>query len=165
MAIGQPKLLSQTIQKTMNKKNFQQNILQEVNMDASAIFMANGDITFIPCPWESEKEVTLGGEKVHYKGGIEVDVDGRTRVKRVNVGSMGPKYEMVYETPHGKVMVTHKRKRPNPEREKVIVKFEFPKKFGLTLTRALYAEEHEQVMSFLKTRKELTEDAQNAENI
>jgi len=156
MAIGQPKLLSQNNSETMKKKNFQQNILQEVKMDTSAIFMANGDLTIVPCPWESEKEVTPSGEKVCYKGGIEVDVDGRTRVKRVNVGSMGPKYEMVYETPHGKVMVTHKRKRPRPEREKVIVRFEFPKKYGLALTRDLYAKENDQVMSFLKTRKEET---------
>lgn len=156
MAIGQPKLLSQNNSETMKKKNFQQNILQDVKMDASAIFMANGDLTIVPCPWENEKEVTPGGEKVCYKGGIEVDVDGRTRVKRVNVGSMGPKYEKVYETPHGKVMVTHKRKRPRPEREKMIVRFEFPKKYGLALTRALYAEENDQVMSFLKTRKEET---------
>ena len=40
--------------------------------------------------------------------------------------------------------------------QQVIVEFKFPRKYGLALTKALYKEESEDVMSFLKTRKEET---------
>lgn len=63
-------------------KNFKKQILlQNVQMDASVNFQVNGDIQICPCPWESDKEVTPG-ERVRYEGGIEVDADGHTRVKR-----------------------------------------------------------------------------------
>ena len=103
------------------KKIFQQQLLsQNVQMDASVNFQLNGNMLIVPCPWEDEKEVT-NGERVHYRGGIEVDADGRTRVKRYKVGSKGPL-----------------------------------KKYGLALTKALYQEEADEIMSYFKTRKEET---------
>ena len=54
---------------------------------------------------EDEKQVT-GGERVRYRAGIEVDADGRTRVKRYNDGLQGPKHDVLYETPHGAVKIT-----------------------------------------------------------
>ena len=69
---------------------FRPQILQQnVQMDGSINFMTNGDINVYPCPWEDEKQVT-GGERVRYRAGIEVDADGRTRVKRYNDGLQGP---------------------------------------------------------------------------
>ena len=41
-------------------------------------------------------------------------------------------------------------------KEVVYVTFKFPKKLGLSLTKALYAEESDEIMSYLKTRKEET---------
>ena len=40
--------------------------------------------------------------------------------------------------------------------EFVYVTFKFPKKYGLALTKALYQEEADEIMSFFKTRKEET---------
>ena len=150
-------------QKIMFKKSFKKQILQQnVKMDGSINFQTNGDIKIFPCPWESEKQVT-NGERVRYEGGIEVDADGRTRVKRWNRGSRGPLHELLYETPHGAVKMT----RPNFEvtangtrrrldKEFIYVTFKFPKKYGLVLTRACYQEEADQMMSYFKTRKEET---------
>ena len=140
---------------------FRPQILQQnVQMDGSINFMTNGDINVYPCPWEDEKQVT-GGERVRYRAGIEVDADGRTRVKRYNDGLQGPKHDVLYETPHGAVKITRPLYRSdNGHRrlkdEFVYVTFKFPKKYGLALTKALYEEEADQILSYLKTRKEET---------
>ena len=140
---------------------FKKNILQQnVKMDGSINFMTNGDINVYPCPWEDEKQVT-GGERVRYRAGIEVDADGRTRVKRYNDGANGPMHEVLYETPHGVVKMTRPQVRPGDGRRRiseefVYVTFKFPKKYGLALTKVLFQEEADQVMSYFKTRKEET---------
>ena len=140
---------------------FRPQILQQnVQMDGSINFMTNGDINVYPCPWEDEKQVT-GGERVRYRAGIEVDADGRTRVKRYNDGLQGPKHDVIYETPHGAVKITRPLYRSDNGRrrlkdEYVYVTFKFPKKYGLALTKALYEEEADQILSYLKTRKEET---------
>ena len=140
---------------------FRPQILQQnVQMDGSINFMTNGDINIYPCPWEEEKQVT-GGERVRYRAGIEVDADGRTRVKRYNDGLQGPKHDVLYETPHGAVKITRPLYRSDNGRrrlkdEYVYVTFKFPKKYGLALTKALYEEEADQIMSYFKTRKEET---------
>ena len=160
MAIGRLELLRSRISKQM-KEEFRPQILQQnVQMDGSINFMTNGDINVYPCPWEDEKEVT-NGERVRYRGGIEVDADGRTRVKRYKDGSKGPLHETLYETAHGAVKITRPQIRPSDGRrrineEYVYVTFKFPKKYGLALTKALYQEEAEEIMSYLKTRKEET---------
>ena len=65
----------------MKKLNIKKQLLiQNVQMDGSVNFQTNGDINVFPCPWESDKVVT-NGNRVRYEGGIEVDADGRTRVK------------------------------------------------------------------------------------
>ena len=140
---------------------FRPQILQQnVQMDGSINFMTNGDINVYPCPWEDEKQVT-GGERVRYRAGIEVDADGRTRVKRYNDGLQGPKHDVLYETPHGAVKITRPLYRSDNGRrrlkdEYVYVTFKFPKKYGLALTKALYEEEADQILSYIKTRKEET---------
>ena len=135
-------------------------LLQNVQMDGCINFQTNGDINVYPCPWEDEKQVT-GGERVRYRAGIEVDADGRTRVKRYNEGANGPMHEVLYETPHGAVKITRPQVRPGDGRRRiseefVYVTFKFPKKYGLALTKALYQEEADQVLSYMKTRKEET---------
>ena len=155
------KLRSTKIQKTMNSQKFQKQILQNaVQMDASVNFQLNGNMLIVPCPWEDEKEVT-NGSRVKYRAGIEVDADGRTRVKRYNDGSKGPLHETLYETAHGAVKMTRPQIRPyngrrRMDEEFVYVMFKFPKKYGLALTKALYEEEADEIMSYFKTRKEET---------
>jgi hypothetical protein len=144
-----------------NTNFFKKQLLQQnVQMDGSINFQTNGDINIYPCPWEDDKQVT-NGERVNYKGGISVDADGRTRVKRYNVGANGPLHETLYETPHGAVKMTRPMYRSdNGHRrlkdEYVYVTFKFPKKYGLALTKALSQEEADEIMSFFKTRKEET---------
>ena len=111
----------------MKKFNFKKQILiQDVQLDASVNFQTNGDINVYPCPWESDKVVT-NGNRVKYKGGIEVDADGRTRVKRYNVGKNGPLYETIFETAHAAVKLT----RGKDNRGRVKIDFSFPKKYPL----------------------------------
>ncbi len=104
---------------------------QNVQMDGSINFQTNGDINVYPCPWEDEKQVT-GGERVRYRAGIEVDVKITRPLYRSDNGRRRLKEEYVYVT------------------------FKFPKKYGLALTKALYEEEADQIMSYFKTRKEET---------
>ena len=145
----------------MNTTKFQEQILQNaVQMDASINFQTNGNLLIVPCPWEDDKQVT-DGEHVRYRAGIEVDADGRTRVKRYNDGLQGPKHDVLYETPHGAVKITRPLYRSDNGRrrlkdEYVYVTFKFPKKYGLALTKALYQEEADEIMSYFKTRKEET---------
>ena len=128
-------------------------------------FQLNGNMLIVPCPWEDEKEVT-NGERVRYRAGIEVDPDGRTRVKRYNDGKNGPKYETLYETAHAKVQMTRPQIRPyngrrRMDEEFVYVTFKFPKKYGLALTKALYQEEADEIMSYFKTMNVLSEREQS----
>jgi hypothetical protein len=147
--------------KTMKQQDFKEQILQNaVQMDASVNYQLNGNMLIVPCPWEDDKEVT-DGSRVRYRGGIEVDADGRTRVKRYKDGSKGPLHETLYETAHGAVKMTRPQIRPYNGRrrideEYVYVTFKFPKKYGLALTKALYQEEADEIMSYFKTRKEET---------
>ena len=145
----------------MKQEKFQEQILQNAaQMDASVNFQLNGNMLIVPCPWESDKEVT-DGTRVKYRAGIEVDQDGRTRVKRYNDGKNGPKLETLYESAHGAVKMTRPQirlynGRRRMDEEFVYVTFKFPKKYGLALTKALYAEESDEIMAFFKTRKEET---------
>ena len=145
----------------MKTEKFQEQILQNaVQMDASVNFQLNGNMLIVPCPWEDEKQVT-SGERVRYEAGIRVEPDGLTRVTRWNRGSRGPLHDTLYETAHGAVKMTRPHIRPSDGRrriteEYVYVTFKFPKKYGLALTKALYEEEADQIMSYFKTRKEET---------
>ena len=142
----------------MNAQKFQEEILNNaVQMDASVNFQLNGNMLIVPCPWEDDKEVT-NGERVRYRGGIEVDADGRTRVKRYKDGSKGPLHETLYETAHGAVLCTRGRTKSTrrPSEEKIVVKLVFPRRYGLALTKAMYQEETDEIMSYFKTRKEET---------
>lgn len=139
------------------KKYQKQLLLQNVQMDGSVNFQMNGDINVYPCPWEDDKQVT-DGARVRYRAGIEVDADGRTRVKRYNDGKNGPMYKTLYETAHGTVMCTRGRTKSTrrPSEEKIVVKLVFPRRYGLALTKAMYQEETDEIMSYFKTRKEET---------
>ena len=77
-------------------------------------------------------------------------------MKRYNEGQQGPKYQTIFETAHGEMKMTRKRKRRYLNREKVVIAFKFPRKYPLSLMKRLYEEETEQMMAFLNTRKEET---------
>jgi len=151
----------------MQKKKIfkEQLLLQNVQMDGSVNFQTNGDINIFPCPWENEKVVT-DGSRVNYRGGISVDADGRTRVKRYNIGANGPMHETLFETRHGAVKMTRPQIRPSDghrriSEENIYVTFKFPKKYGLALTKTFYEEEADQIMSYFKTMNVLSEREQS----
>ena len=150
----------------MQNEFMKQLLLQNVQMDGCVNFNVNGDIMVIPCPWEDEKQVT-NCECVSYEGGVKVEPNGLTRVTRWNRGSRGPLHETLYETAHGAVKITrpiyrksdscgHRAGERRMDQEFVYVTFKFPKKYGLALTKALYEEEADEIMSYFKTRKEET---------
>lgn len=139
----------------MKTVKFQKNILNETKVDTATNFQANGDINIFPCAWEEGKSVT-DGKRVRYQGGIEVDDDGRTHIKRWNVGMNGPKLKTIYETAHGSVKVTRKWKRKDPEKENIVINFKFPRKYGVALIKSMLEDEFDEVLSFIKTRKEET---------
>ena len=137
------------------KKEFltKQLLLQNVQMDGSVNYLVNGDINIQPCPWEQDKQVTEG-RPVYYRANLEVMAAGQTRVKTKRTGSRGPLYQTLFETAHGTVKIVPQRKQRHPEREQLIVEFKFPRRYGLELTKKLYEEESDQIMSYFKTRKE-----------
>ena len=128
-------------------------LVQNVQMDGSVNYLVNGDINIQPCPWEQDKQVTEG-RPVYYRANLEVMADGQTRVKTKRTGSRGPLYQTLFETAHGTVKIVPQRKQRHPEREQLIVEFKFPRRYGLELTKKLYEEESDQIMSYFKTRKE-----------
>ena len=143
------------------QNEFKKQMLQQnVQMDGSINFNMNGNILIVPCPWEDEKPVT-DGACVSYEGGIKVEPSGLTRVTRWKRGSRGPLHDTLFETAHGAVKMTRPQIRPGDgyrrmTDEFVYVTFKFPKKYGLALTKALYEEEADEIMSYFKTRKEET---------
>ena len=143
------------------QNEFKKQLLQQnVQMDGSINFNMNGNILIVPCPWEDEKQVT-DGECVSYEGGIKVEPSGLTRVTRWKRGSRGPLHDTLFKTAHGAVKMTRPQIRPSDgyrrmTDEFVYVTFKFPKKYGLALTKALYQEEADEIMSYFKTRKEET---------
>ncbi|SHK60735.1 hypothetical protein [Xylanibacter ruminicola] len=155
----------------MKKVNntYKEQILHNVQMDTQTTFMNNGDINIYPCVWEQDnKPVTAdGNSRIRYRAGVTVDEDGRTHMKRYRDGLNGPKHETLFETAHGAVKATrpyyrktacggHKAGERIINREYVYVTFKFPKKYGRALIMSLYQEEADQIMSYLKTRKEET---------
>ena len=146
--------LSHNSKSDFMKPTFKKQLLvQNVQMDGSVNYMVNGDINIAPCPWEQDKQVTAG-RPVYYRANLEVLANGQTRVKAKRTGKNGPLYHTLYETPHGTVKIVPQRKQRHPDREQLIVEFKFPRRYGLELTKALFAEETDEVMSYFKTRKE-----------
>ena len=153
--------ISQNSNQIMQKNFKKQLLLQNVKMDGSVNFHANGDINFCPCPWECDKQATLGG-KVETKGRMAVQEDGTSIFKAYRTNT-GPRRQLLYSTRHAVVEANHpiyRSDRKTPTRrldlEYVYVTFKFPKNLGLALTKVLFQEEADEVLSYFKTRKEET---------
>ena len=147
---------SQIRLKQMNKQNFKQQILHNVQMDTQTTFMNNGDINIYPCVWEQDKaSVTADGKGlVRYRAGVMVEEDGRTRLKRYRDGMNGPKYETLFQTAHADVKRT--REMNHGQRGCLKVEFRFPRSYPLSLMKSLFKEEYEQLMAYFNSRKEET---------
>jgi len=93
---------------------------------------------------------------------MTIEEDGTSFFKAYRTNT-GPKRELLYETRHACVEMTrplYRTNRPSHRRrlamEYLYVTFKFPKNLGLALMKSLFAEESDEVMSYLKTRKEET---------
>ena len=166
MSTARCRALSQSFSRKFNstmdskKVQAQQILAGEIAMDTQTRFHANGDINIFPCSWVDE-QVTTGGVRKP-RGRMTIEEDGTSHFKAYRTNT-GPKYEILFETAHGVVKMTRPIYRSDREHhrrrmdlESVYVTFRFPKTYGLALTKALYEEEADQIMSFLKTRKEET---------
>ena len=138
----------------------QQILAGEIGMDTQTKFHVNGDVNIYPCSWVDE-QVTRGG-CAHSKGRMRVEEDGTSHYKAYRSGT-GPKRVPLFNTRHAAVEMTrplYRTDRPGRVRrldmEHVYVTFKFPKNLGLALMKQLFAEEADEVMSYLKTRKEET---------
>ena len=152
--------ISQNSNQIMQKNFKKQLLLQNVKMETQTMFHANGDINIYPCAWE-EKQVTSGGKR-EPRGRMTIEEDGTSRFKAYRSGT-GPKRVLLFSTHHATVEMTrplYRTDRPGRQRrldmEHVYVTFKFPKNLGLALTKAIYAEEADEVMAYFKTRKEET---------
>jgi len=155
------RLLLANQSKKMKKQDYQvQQILAgEVSMDTQTKFHVNGDVNIYPCGWVDE-QVTNGGCR-RPKGRMTIEEDGTSHFKAYRTNT-GPKREQLFSTRHAVVEMTRplfRSDQPGKRRldmEYLYVTFKFPKNLGLALMKALYAEEADEVMSYLKTRKEET---------
>ena len=146
----------------MARKNckVQQILAGEVSMDTQTKFHVNGDVNIYPCGWVDE-QVTNGGKR-QPKGRMTIEEDGTSFFKAYRTNT-GPKRELLFSTRHAVVEMTrpiYRSDKPGKRRlskEHVYVTFKFPKNLGLALMKSLYAEESDEVMAYLKTRKEETQ--------
>ena len=146
----------------MARKNckVQQILAGEVSMDTQTKFHVNGDVNIYPCGWVDE-QVTNGGCR-QTEGRMIIEEDGTSHYKAYR-SNTGPKRVHLFSTRHAVVEKTRPKYRSDRpcrvrrlSEEYVYVTFKFPKNLGLALMKSLYAEEADEVMSFLKTRKEET---------
>ena len=143
------------------KIQVQQILAGNVKMDTYTSFFANGDVNILPCPWECDEQVTTGGRR-QLKGRMTIEEDGTSFFKAYRTNT-GPKRELLYSTRHAVVEMTrpiYRTDRPSKVRrldmEYVYVTFKYPKNLGLALMKSLFAEEADEITSYLKTRKEET---------
>lgn len=139
--------------------NAQHILAGEIGMDTQTRFHVNGDVNIYPCPWVDE-QVTNGGKR-QPKGRMTIEEDGTSFFKAYRTNT-GPKRVQLFSTSHAAVEMTrplYRSDNPGKRRlnsEYVYVTFKFPKNLGLALMRSLYQEEADEVMAYLKTRKEET---------
>lgn len=156
-------LLAKSIQKMKKNNqnlNAQQILAGEIGMDTQTKFHVNGDVNIYPCAWVDE-QVTTGGRR-QPKGRMTIEEDGTSFFKAYRTNT-GPKRLRLFETPHAVVEMTRPRYRSNrPSHQRILYKeylyvtFKFPKNLGLSMIKSLYTKEADEIMSYLKTRKENT---------
>ena len=128
-------------------------------METQTVFNQNGDVDIYPCQFEMGQSIVSGSNIASQRGRMVTEDSGRSHFHAYRTGT-GPKYETLYETAHGAVKMTRPQFPPSARgrrcirNEFVYVTFKFPKKYGLALTKSLFLEEADEVMSYLKTRKE-----------
>ena len=125
--------------RTMAKQVFIDNIA----MEAEAVFYVNGDINVTPCDFELGQHIVNGAAIVSQKGRMVTQVNGASHFRPFATGT-GSRYRKLFSTPHGEVKETNGQ---------VIVQFRFPKKYGKEYIEKLLREESEKILEFIRTRE------------
>ena len=74
-------------------------LLNDVQMDTQTAYFANGDINIYPAVYEHPDPMT-DQPTVSYPARITVMEDGNARIRPVKVGTLGPRYKVIYRTEH-----------------------------------------------------------------
>ena len=128
----------------MKKQNV---FVENLNMETQTVYHTNGDINIYPCEFELGQQIVSDGNRASQKGRMITEEDGTSYFKRYHKNS-GSRYNELYPTKHGGV---------KESKEMVIFTLRFPKKYGKALIATLAQEEFEEMMAFVRTRKENTE--------
>ena len=75
-------------------------LTNDVKIDSTTTYMANGDITIHPCPWSDDVNLAGGAKKQSFRGRITIQEGGMTEVKRYNIGSKAPLNNYLFRTEH-----------------------------------------------------------------
>lgn len=121
------------------KKNI---FIDKIMMETQTVFHADGNINILPCAFELGKCITANGDTVTRKGRMTVDTEGRSQFRPFRTDGK-PRYQHVFNTPHGEVRTT---------KRSIIVQFVFPKRYEKGLVNSLFGEECDDVKAFLRTR-------------
>ena len=124
---------------TMKKQVFIDNIA----MEAEAVFYVNGDINVTPCDFELGQHIVNGAAIVSQKGRMVTQVNGASHFRPFATGT-GSRYRKLFSTPHGEVKETN---------DQVIFQLRFPKKLGKDLIEALLQNESEQMREWVQSRE------------
>lgn len=121
--------------------------VENINMETQTVFLANGDINIYPCEFEQGQQIVPGGTSVSQKGRMITHDDGTSIFKHYRTNS-GSRYNILFETPHGKI---------KESASSVVCEIRFPKRYGKDLIAKLHAEESEKMNAFIMTRTTNTE--------
>ena len=125
--------------RTMAKQVFIDNIA----MEAEAVFYVNGDINVTPCDFELGQHIVNGAAIVSQKGRMVTQVNGASHFRPFATGT-GSRYRKLFSTPHGEVKETNGQ---------VIVRFRFPREYGKEYIEKLLREESEKILEFIRSRE------------
>ena len=119
--------------------------IDQIQIETQTVFFENGSINTTPCAFEENPNLIPNGDRVSQKGRM-VTLDDGTSSFRPYANDSGSRYKALFLTPHGEVKET---------KENIIFQFRFPKRYGKILIVSMLREEHNSILSFLKSYRKL----------
>ena len=119
-------------------------LLNDVQLDTQTSYFVNGDINVYACPW-TEPPAMTEGSKTSYRGRITVMSNGDTQVRAYREGTQGPRYKVLYQTEHCRVLLYNSGR--------IIEQWSFDKRLSIHDIWAIRKRESPQVTAFFLTLK------------
>ena len=119
-------------------------LLNDVQLDTQTSYFVNGDINVYACPW-TEPPTMTEGSKTSYRGRITVMSNGDTQVRAYREGTQGPRYKVIYQTEHCRVLLYNSGR--------IIEQWSFDKKLSIHDIWAIRKRENPLVTAFFLTLK------------